>query len=203
MKKIYLTFDDGPGPYTKRLLDILDRYQVKATFFVTGRQKLDVISEIARRGHVIGNHTFSHKYKEIYSSEEVFFQELDRMNEIIREKTGQETKLLRFPGGSSNTVSCYNEKIMTRLVELVKKQGYTYFDWNVDSNDWKLRWRVWKIYRNIISGIKKHEEAVVLQHDLYRGSIEMVRFVIWWGKCHGYEFDVLSQDVIVHHKVNN
>ena len=84
-KVVYLTFDDGPGPYTKRLLDILDKYNVKATFFVTG-QKLgykDMIGETYRRGHTIALHTYSHEYS-IYRSEETYFADLKKMGVVLK-----------------------------------------------------------------------------------------------------------------------
>ena len=105
-KTIYLTFDDGPGPYTGKLLDILDEYGVKATFFVTNQfptyQKY--IKEAYNRGHSIGIHTYSHDFK-IYSSVESYFNDLNKMSDVIKKQTGIESKIVRFPGGSSNTVS--------------------------------------------------------------------------------------------------
>jgi hypothetical protein len=104
-KTIYLSFDDGPGPYTARLLDVLKEYGVKATFFVTCRYPdyLDMVGRAFREGHSIGVHSASHDYYEIYASEEAFYEDFRACEEMIHAQTGQYTALFRFPGGSSNT----------------------------------------------------------------------------------------------------
>lgn len=203
-KIIYLTFDDGPGPYTRRLLKILDRYHVKATFFVTGKGERDIISEIAAAGHSVGNHTSSHKYKEIYSGEEQFYEALYKMEEIIVEKTGMQTKIMRFPGGSSNTCSRFNDKIMTRLTASVQERGYVYFDWNVDSRDAGDARTPGEVYRNIIKGVQENEVSIVLQHDVRPYSVVVVQRVILWGLKNGYVFLPLDENSpTAHHELNN
>ena len=131
-KIIYLSFDDGPGPYTDRLLDILERYNVKASFFVTGLEPdyADCIGRAFREGHSIGAHSASHDYKAIYANEEAFFEDLNAVQELIHAQTGEYTALCRFPGGSSNTVSRFNRGIMSRLTKAVTERGCRYFDWN-------------------------------------------------------------------------
>ena len=119
-KTIYLTFDDGPSAYTGQLLDVLARSGVKATFFVTNLnpEYQDLIGRAFREGHAIGVHTSSHNYAQIYQSKEAFYRDFLGMQEIIYEQTGSYTRLFRFPGGSSNTVSrnyCYG--IMTQLAK--------------------------------------------------------------------------------------
>ena len=136
-KTIYLTFDDGPGPYTGQLLDLLARYNVKASFFVTGdgSKYYDMIGRAYDEGHSIGVHTYSHNYRSIYSGEDAFFQDLSAVEEIVLAQTGSYTKLYRFPGGSSNTVSSFNPGIVTRLVKALGDLGYSYLDWTVASGD--------------------------------------------------------------------
>lgn len=91
---VYLTFDDGPGPYTEELLDILNKYNVKATFFVVGcSEHLDLLPRIAAEGHTIAAHSYSHNYKKIYASEEAYFDDLARVQQAISERIGRETKL--------------------------------------------------------------------------------------------------------------
>lgn len=203
-KEIYLTFDDGPGPYTKELLKILNLYNIKATFFVTGNGDANIISEIAGAGHSIGNHTYSHKYKTIYENESAFCADFDRMEALIAQKAGLRTKLMRFPGGSSNTVSRFNPRIMTRLSDLVQKNGYQYFDWNVDSDDAGTARLPGTVYKNVISGIKKNNVSVVLLHDVKDYSVIAIKRIIIWGLKHGYTFLPLNENSpAAHHKINN
>ena len=125
-KIIYLTFDDGPGMYTKRILDVLEEYNVKATFFVTNQfPKYEyLIKNEYEMGHVIGVHTYSHNYKKIYSSFENYIDDVNKMNEIIKKYTGNFSNILRFPGGSSNTISRkYKKGIMTELTREVSNLG--------------------------------------------------------------------------------
>ena len=104
-KTIYLTFDDGPGEYTQQLLDTLAKYNVKATFFVTDGNSdyRYLLAKEAAAGHTVAIHSETHDYKYIYSSCDAYFEDLNRMSDIITEQTGKRPKLLRFPGGSSNT----------------------------------------------------------------------------------------------------
>lgn len=206
-KTIYLTFDDGPGNYTEDLLDILDEYGVKATFFVTN-QNPDynyVIREIAERGHSIGIHTYSHDYKDIYSSISAYFNDLDRMQQIIKEQAGFTTSLVRFPGGSSNTISkCYSLGIMTELASELNERNMQYFDWNVSSGDAGEVCTSDAVYRNVINGISGKDKPVVLQHDIKGFSVEAVGRIIEWGMDNGYTFSALhSGSPTAHHKIFN
>lgn len=205
-KLIYLTFDDGPGPYTERLLDILARYNVKASFFVTGLYPdyADAIGRAFREGHSIGVHSASHKYRRIYASEEAFLEDFAAMQEVIREQTGQETRLLRFPGGSSNTVSRFNRGIMSRLTERMSEEGYVYFDWNVSSGDAGGTSSTEQVFQNIVDGCSARRVSVVLQHDVKEFSVAAVERVIIWGLTNGYSFAALDETTEpVHHKLAN
>ena len=123
-KVIYLTFDDGPGIHTRQLLDVLDAYGAKATFFVVDSGYDSMMKEIVRRGHSIGIHSVSHDYAEIYAGPEAFFEDLYGMQEIIYQNTGVRTTLMRFPGGSSNSISRrYSPGIMTTLTQAVQDAG--------------------------------------------------------------------------------
>ena len=202
---IYLTFDDGPGAYTSKLLDILAKYNVKATFFVTGRGDRSLIGREAREGHTVAIHSLSHNYSQIYSSEEAFFADINAMNEIIKEQTGSYTNILRFPGGASNTVSRkYNPGIMSRLTKAVEEAGYKYFDWNVVSGDAGGTTSTDKVYTNVINGIRGKSHAVVLQHDIKSFSVNAVERIIIWGLNNGYTFAPLTYySPTVHQAVNN
>ena len=205
-KVVYLTFDDGPGPYTKRLLDILDKYNVKATFFVTG-QKLgykDMIGETYRRGHTIALHTYSHEYS-IYRSEETYFADLKKIEDICVAQTGVKPNIVRFPGGTSNTISRnYCKKIMTTLSKSLGYRGYFYCDWNVSSGDAGGAKTKDEVANNVINGIKRNNVSIVLQHDIVSFSVDAVEKIIVWGLANGYTFLPMNESTpMYHHKPNN
>ena len=205
-KTIYLTFDDGPGPYTDQLLDVLDKYNVKVTFFVTclNPDYADCIGRAYRAGHSIGAHTASHNYYKVYASEDDFFSDLGVVQELIHEQTGSYTNISRFPGGSSNTVSNFNPGIMTRLSKAVTDSGYQYFDWNVSSGDAGETTDTDVVYQNVINGCAGRKASVVLQHDIKDYSVAAVENIIIWGINNGYTFralDVTSPSA--HHGIAN
>lgn len=203
-KIIYLTFDDGPSPYTGKLLDILAKYNVKATFFVVDKGYEGTLKRIYQEGHSIAIHTATHNYKEIYASEEAFFNDLYTMQGIIEESTGYKTTLMRFPGGSSNSVSKFNPGIMTRLTSAVVEEGFQYFDWNVDSRDAGGATTADEVFNNVINGVSGRRVSVVLQHDICGFSVNAVERIIQWGLANGYTFLPLTEGGPgCHHGVNN
>ena len=203
-KTIYLTFDDGPSANTARLLQILAKYNVKATFFVVGYGYENMIGEEYRAGHSIAVHSLTHDYRTIYASEAAYFADLEAMNEIVRRQTGQTTSLIRFPGGSSNSVSSFNPGIMTRLTAAVTEAGYTYFDWNVSSGDAGQTTSADVVYQNVVNGIAGKTSAVVLQHDSKSYSVDAVERIIIWGLDNGYTFlPLTASSPTCHHHVNN
>ena len=204
-KVIYLTFDDGPSKHTETLLDILAKYQVKVSFFVVQSSKIDMIARAAQEGHTVAIHTYSHNYGKIYASEDAFFADLQAMQAVIAQHTGHTTMLTRFPGGSSNTISSgYSKGIMTRLTKRLTEMGYTYFDWNVDSNDAGGAKTPEEVFENITNGVKWYNNSVVLQHDTKEFSIDAVERLIVWGLVNGYTFQPLTADSpTCHHPVLN
>ena len=133
MKKVYLTFDDGPSKYTDDILDILAEYDVKATFFVNGREGFDAeYMRITLEGHSIGMHSYSHVYDMVYADLDSFAEDLHDIQQLIRDITGQDCKLYRFPGGSSNAV---HHMPMAECIEYLDAKGIRYFDWNVSGGD--------------------------------------------------------------------
>ena len=205
-KTIYLTFDDGPSSYTWELLGILDRYGVKATFFVTGRGDSSIIGEEYRRGHSIGLHTNSHNYGLVYSSVDAYFDDLNTISEIVKNQTGSYSNIIRFPGGSSNTVSRnYSVGIMSSLASMVQARGYKYYDWNVSSGDGSSTIMDSSQYAsNVINGLGNGSSYVVLQHDTNINSIRAVPLIIEYGLSHGYSFGTLDiNGPIVHHGIAN
>lgn len=206
-KVIYLTFDDGPNKYTQKLLNVLKKYNVKATFFLvnTGYSEMDTLMKnIVDGGHAVGVHSMTHQWS-IYKSEEAFLDDLYGMQEVIKNATGVTTTLMRFPGGSSNTTSRkYCEGIMTTLTQKVTELGFQYFDWDVDSNDAGGAKTADEVYQNVIKGIGNKKTAYVLQHDTKEYSVEAVEKIIQWGLANGYTFQALTpESPACHHPVNN
>lgn len=204
-KVVYLTFDDGPSAYTEQLLDVLDDYGAKATFFVVGSGSASMMRQIVKRGHSIGIHSVSHNYDQIYASPEAYFDDLTRMQSIIYDNTGVKTTLMRFPGGSSNLVSRHScEGIMTFLTQAVQDAGFQYFDWNVYSGDAGETKKTEKVADNVIEGIQQHRVSIVLQHDIHSYSVDAVEEILQWGKRNGYRFLALQTDSPgFHHDLNN
>lgn len=203
---VYLTFDDGPGEYTEQLLDVLKRCNVRATFFVVGTsEQLDLLPRMAAEGHSIGAHAYRHDYKRVYASDEAYFDDLGRIQQEIASRIGTETKLIRFPGGSSNTVSRkYCVGIMRRLTRAVEERGYAYFDWNVSSGDAGAVYTTEAVVNNVKSGILKQHVAVVLQHDVKAFSVAGVEEIIRWGQEQGFVFLPLTErSTAPHHGVSN
>ncbi len=204
-KTVYLTFDDGPGPYTKDLLDILDKYNVKATFFVTNQfpKYQNMIKEEAARGHTVAVHSLTHKW-DIYNSLDAYLKDFNAMNDIIEQQTGVRATIFRFPGGSSNTVSKGHKKgVVTEIAKYMTNEGFVYFDWNVDSGD-AAGAKTEKAYNNVINGIKNRESSVVLMHDIKQTSIPAVEQIILYGLANGYTFKALNDiSPTVHHGIRN
>ena len=202
-KVVYLTFDDGPGPYTQKLLDILDKYNVKATFFVThGYPNYEnLIGEEARRGHTVAVHSYTHKYDQIYRSVDAFFEDFNKMNDVVKAQTGQEATILRFPGGSSNTVSRkYCPGVMTALTNEMNNRGILYADWNVSSGDAGETTSTQQVITNVINGIQKNHVSTILQHDIKDFSVNAVEQIIQWGKSNGYTFLPLTEHSPMFHQ---
>lgn len=203
-KVIYLTFDDGPGPYTRELLDILKKYNVKATFFVVNTKYIELVEDIVKEGHSVGIHSVSHDYKSIYASEEAYFKDLYEMQGIIEDIAGVKTTLVRFPGGSSNTVSRFNKGIMTRLTQALHDLGFQYFDWNVVSGDAGETKITEEVIEFVIEGVQKQDVSIVLQHDIKDYSVDAVETIILWGLENGYRFLPLDpSSPNAHHDVRN
>ena len=205
-KTIYLTFDDGPGPYTEALLDVLAAYDVKVTFFVTHEHPdyEDLIGRAFREGHTIAVHTASHDYYKVYASEQAYLDDFYAMQEVIYRQTGEYTQMFRFPGGSSNTVSNFNPGIMSRLTVLMNNMGYQYYDWHVDSGDAVGTRTKAGVVANVTNGCAERRTTVVLQHDIKDYSVEAVEQIIIWGRQNGYTFRPLDlTSPTAHHGVSN
>ena len=209
---IYLTFDDGPnGNTTTKILDVLKEENVKATFFVTNNGPDSVIKRAYNEGHSIGLHTASHDYSEIYKSKDNYLKDLTQIAQRVKRVTGIDTKLLRFPGGSNNTISKnYSTGIMSELTEEVFELGYRYYDWNVDASD---AWLCAKnsvsnksdcVYQNVTSGLRKDRPNIVLMHDVKSYTADALKRIIEYGKSNGYTFEAITTNTkMIRFKVNN
>ncbi len=206
-KVIYLTFDDGPGPYTERLLNILSSHPgAHVTFFVTHMhsQYSWLLTREARDGHSIGVHSYTHDYDQIYRSSEAFWDDFKKMQDAIAAKTGIVSDISRFPGGSSNTVSSYNPGIMTQLADEVHERGYEYFDWNVLSGDAGDTTYTSTVLENMKRGVMGVEFPVVLCHDIKDFTVDAIDDFLTWGEENGYTFEGLTKDCFpAHHHINN
>lgn len=215
-KVIYLTFDDGPYKYTQELLDILAKYNVKVTFFVTSQFPgyLDMIKKCSDAGHTIALHTYGHDYYEVYAGTTQYFNDLQKIADVVKKQTGTDASIIRFPGGSSNTI---NKKklpgLMTTLTKQVQEVGYKYVDWNVDSKDsdgksckLEMSEAVQYVADATISGIKSRrgQYSIVLQHDIHLFSVRATEKIILWGLENGYTFlPMTDESPMWHHGLNN
>ncbi len=180
-KKIALTFDDGPSIYTKEILDVLDMYNCKATFFVVGNRiekYEDILKEIADRGHEIGCHTWSHKRLTDVSAEEKEI-EINQTREKIFEVTGKECLIVRPPYGA------WDEE----LKETGEKVGVSFVNWSIDTLDWKTR-DAESVYNEIITSAA--DGKIILCHDLYESTVEAIKKAVPYLLSEGYEFESIS-----------
>ena len=207
-KVVYMTFDDGPSENTDKILKILKKYDAKATFFVTGNnQKFNSsIKKAADQGNTIALHTYTHDYANVYSSTTAYFEDLQKVSDMVKQITGKAPKYIRFPGGSSNTISAqYSQGIMTTLDSMVHEKGYEYFDWNCSSGDAASNTvPTQDIVRNATSC--DYEQIMILFHDSSpkTTTVEALPEIIKSYKERGYVFKGICDDTpIFHHGVNN
>lgn len=194
---VYLTFDDGPSSITPKVLDVLDEYDVKATFFLIGRSDDDskrLMKDIVDRGHAVGVHSYTHEYKKIYASPSAFLEDFSRMRDLIMDATGVEPTMFRFAGGSINS---YNKKIAGQLIDEMTRRGYTYYDWNVSSGDAEHGATKQSIYRDTVREAKLYHRSVVLCHDsaTKHDTVAELPAIIKELKKSGYRFDKLDPSV--------
>ena len=206
-KVIYLTFDDGPSNNTNTILNILDKYNVKATFFVTCTSYLEELSkQIVKRGHTIGLHTCSHEYSYIYSSLDNYFSDLNEISNLVEKYTGIKSKYVRFPGGSSNTISKnYNKGIISIISKSLKEKGYKYYDWNIDSKDTSYI-NSGEEHKNVIELLKNNDRDIniILMHDTKDSTRDSLESIIKDALDLGYSFSNINEYTKeMHHSINN
>lgn len=164
--KVYLTFEDGPSENTLEILDVLEEKNVKATFFVTGKEdkkSQEIYKRIVEEGHTLGMHSYSNKYSELYYSEDNFKQDLSKLRGYLLGVTGVDAVYYRFPGGSSNQIT---NVPMENLIHHLNQEGLVYYDWNVSSGDATASaYTPDEIVANVTSDVVKYKTSVVLMHD--------------------------------------
>ncbi|MBQ9902980.1 MAG: polysaccharide deacetylase [Clostridia bacterium] len=200
-KVAYLTFDDGPSINTEKLLDILDQYEVKATFFVIYHKNMEKkYKAIVNRGHTIALHSYTHSYSKIYRTEKGYYEDLNKIHDYVEKVTGVDSNIIRFPGGSSNTVSRkYNKTIMKTLKQSVTDNGYIFHDWNIDSTDASgINRDPDLLVEKVEAGLKKKKPVVnILMHDTGKSkttTVEALPRIIEAVQAQGYQIEPLTVD---------
>lgn len=166
-RKVYLTFDDGPGVQTEKILDILKEEDVKATFFVTGKEDASVkkiYKRIVKEGHTLGMHSYSHIYDTIYESKEAFEKDFDQLYCYLYDVTGVYSKFYRFPGGSSTQST---ELPIQTFIDVLEGKNVTYVDWNVISPDiGNTNVTKQQMVTSISEGVAQYDTSIVLMYDV-------------------------------------
>lgn len=179
---IALTFDDGPGKYTERLLNILKEHGVKATFFIVGNRasyQKDILKRMADEGHEVGNHSYHHP-----SLVEIEYQEaIDQISitkDIIESATGKENKLVRAPYGALNA----------DVKEMARELNVSLIHWSLDSFDWKTR-DAQLVYDEIMCRVKDGD--IILLHDIHESTVDAMEMVIPDLIKNGYRLVTVSE----------
>lgn len=207
VKKVYLTFDDGPSSITSQILDVLDSYGVKATFFTvchTDEEAIENMQRIVNDGHTIAIHSLTHSYSQVYASLSSFKEDVLGMQQFIYDNTGYKTFLYRFPGGSSNTIAKCD---IGECIDFLDDAGFEYFDWNVESGDATANMLPKDIIvNNVLSSLGDNEEYVVLMHDAEpkKTTLEALPEIIEGIQSRGYEILPITENTKpVHHRRKN
>lgn len=196
VKRVYLTFDDGPSIYTGQILDILKANNVKATFFVIGRDEeyYEYYKRIVDEGHTIGMHSYTHVYQDFYASQESFAKELVKLNDLIYNVTGTTSTIFRFPGGSSNSVAPLP---IEEYISYLNENEIDYYDWNSLSGDAVTSGlSPEQLVNNIMNDVSKNDDSIVLMHDLQttHATVESLQLLIDTLKSGGYEILPIDED---------
>ncbi|NLY44041.1 MAG: polysaccharide deacetylase [Clostridiaceae bacterium] len=195
----YLTFDDGPSPnITPQVLDILKEYDIKATFFVIGNmaeKNPDILLRIQKEGHLIGNHTYTHDYKHIYSHPQKLVDELKKTDELLLSILGNEygkPRFMRFPGGS------FGDKLLP-FRQAVKEAGYISIDWNVVNGDAEApSVPAEKQFKRLQETLQNKRQAVILMHDSNgkQTTVDALPALIEYIMSQGYVFKTLEPGLL-------
>jgi len=193
-KTVYLTFDDGPSKLTPQVLDILDEYHAKATFFVVYNESpsyTEYLSEIVNRGHTLALHSYSHNYQKIYASVDAFLKDFEKVYNWVYEETGVRPTLFRFPGGSTNG----SASIVREIIDEMQRRGFIHYDWNVSSGDGSTLTTSENIIDNVTTTVGNPKMPVVLMHDGpgNNATLKALPTVLENLKNMGYTFESLDE----------
>jgi len=194
---VYLTFDDGPSENTVSILDILDKYNIKATFFISGDEKersKEILKQVAERGHSIGIHSYSHNYNTIYKDVDAFLEDFNNTYNFIYDATGVKPDIFRFAGGSINN---YNSLIYKQIIAETTRRGYVYYDWNASGEDASEKATWTSIYNSVLKSLNGRSRSIILLHDgadKYK-TVTVVEDLIIALQKQGYNFDKITHDV--------
>lgn len=162
---VYLTFNCEVGDNTLKILDVLDKYQMKATFFVSGdtnEELIPIYQRIVNDGHTLGMHSYSNQYSTIYASTDAFYNDYKQISDFLFETCGVRSQYYRFPGGSGNEISNVD---MAEFVHILNEEQITFYDWNVAAGDAAYDYTEDDVVNNVIEGVANYKTSVVLLHD--------------------------------------
>ena len=205
----YLTFDDGPSSITHSVLDILKKYNIKATFFVinSGNYNKATLQREVNEGHTIGLHAYDHNYAIAYKDDNSYLDGIDKLRAKVKADTGFDSHYIRFPGGSSNTISKrYSKGIMSRITKTAKQRGYKYYDWNVDDDDAGRARTADDCYNNVIKELRPNRSNIVLMHDFGTNKkiLEALPRIIEYCQKNGYTMLPIDDNTPeIHHGISN
>ena len=205
----YLTFDDGPSSITNSVLDILKKYNVKATFFVinSGSYNKTTLQREVNEGHTIGLHAYDHNYAIAYKDDNSYLDGIDKLRAKVKADTGFDSHYIRFPGGSSNTISKrYSKGIMSRITKTAKQRGYKYYDWNVDDDDAGRARTADDCYNNVVKELRPNRSNIVLMHDFGTNKkiLEALPRIIEYCQKNGYTMLPIDDNTPeIHHGISN
>jgi len=187
---VYLTFDDGPSlRVSPGILDILAEEEISATFFMLPYSGGDeIFRRVIDEGHEIGNHSHSHDYTRLYQgSVSAFKEDILRARSFVYDNFGYTTTTFRFPGGSGDQPA----SIRNPRIDVIHEIGYRYFDWDIDTNDWRSASTPESIIEDVLANTRGREHVIILMHDMYYRTLEALPGMIQGLREQGYEFDIL------------
>ncbi len=190
-KVLYLTFDDGPSEYTGKLLDVLAKHHMKATFFLLDaemKRNPEMVKRIVEEGHAVGVHGVTHEKSSFYCGTLGPLKEMDQANSTLEHITGRKTNLARTPYGSSPYLT-------KKQAEALAAREYVIWDWNIDSKDWSYR-NPYKTFRATTQMIQKSqkEPKVILFHDI-KYVVETMTIFLEWMEEHHYTSEPITLDI--------